>query len=107
VQDVEAVDPHLVDEGLHVGAFLLRPDVHARREVDVLGDEESRDARLLLFLHHVPSWMDSSIRMSSFNFAVRSPPTAPVLIPRHAHPTARWAIASSVVSPLRCDMTVA
>src|SRR5205807_931651 len=107
VEDVEPVDPDLVDEGLHVGAFLLRPDVDARRQVHVLGDQQSLDAGLLLFLHHAPAWSSSSIRMSSFNFAIRSPPTAPVLMPRHPKATARWAIVSSVVSPDRCDMTVA
>src|SRR2546430_6666671 len=107
VQDVEAVDPHFVDERLHVGAFLLRADVHAGRQVDILGDEQSLHARLLFFLHHAPTWSCSSIRMSSFNFAIRSPPTAPVLMPRHPKATARWAIVSSVVSPDRCDMTVA
>src|SRR5437016_2372733 len=70
-------------------------------------DEPARDAGLLLFLHHAPAWTSSSIRMSSFNFAIRSPPTAPVLMPRHPKATARWAIVSSVVSPDRCDMTVA
>src|SRR5205823_3767676 len=107
VQDVQAVDPDLVDERLHVGAFLLRADVHARRQVDILGDEQSLDARLLFFLHHAPAWSCSSIRMSSLSFAIRSPPTAPVLMPRHPNATARWAIVSSVVSPDRCDMTVA
>src|SRR5437867_8234811 len=101
VQDVEAVDPHFVDERLHVGAFLLRADVHAGRQVDILGDEQSLHARLLFFLHHAPAWSWSSIRMSSFSFAIRSPPTAPVLMPRHPNATARWAIVSSVVSPER------
>src|SRR5256885_8077155 len=107
VQDVQAVDPNLVDERLHVGAFLLRPDVDAGGQVQVLRDQESLDARLFLFLHHAPAWSCSSIRISSFNFAIRSPPTAPVLMPRHPKATARWAIVSSVVSPDRCDMTVA
>src|SRR5256712_5105568 len=107
VQDVEAVGPDFVDERLHVGAFLLRADVHARRQVDILGDEQSLHARLLFFLHHAPAWSCSSIRMSSLSFAIRSPPTAPVLMPRHPNATARWAIVSSVVSPDRCDITVA
>src|SRR5881397_1544098 len=91
VQDVEAVDPDFVDERLHVGALLLGADVHAG---------------LLFFLHHAPAWSCSSIRMSSLSFAIRSPPTAPVLMPRHPNATARWAIVSSVVSPDRCDITV-
>src|SRR3989454_2579180 len=107
VQDIEAVNPDFVDERLHVGAFLLGADVHAGRQVDVLGDEKSLDARLLFFLHHAPAWSCSSIRMSSLSFAIRSPPTAPVLMPRHPNATARWAIVSSVVSPDRCDITVA
>src|SRR5712691_7851224 len=107
VEDIQAVNPHLVDEPLHVGAFLLRPDVNAGGQVQVLRDQESLDARLLLFLHHAPAWSCSSIRISSFNFAIRSPPTAPVLMPRHPNATARWAIVSSVVSPDRCDITVA
>src|SRR5439155_26020792 len=107
VQDIEAVDPDFVDERLHVGAFLLGADVHPGREVDILGDEQSLHARLLFFLHHAPAWSCSSIRMSSLSFAIRSPPTAPVLMPRHPNATARWAIVSSVVSPDRCDITVA
>src|SRR2546422_7978499 len=107
VQDIEAVDPDLVDERLHVGAFLLGANVNAGRQAHVLGDEQSLDARLLLFLHHAPAWSCSSIRMSSLSFAIRSPPTAPVLMPRHPNATARWAIVSSVVSPDRCDITVA
>src|SRR5256712_873809 len=107
VEDIQAVDPNLVDERLHVGAFLLRPDVDAGGQVQVLRDQESLDARLFFFLHHAPAWSCSSIRISSFNFAIRSPPTAPVLMPRHPNATARWAIVSSVVSPDRCDITVA
>src|SRR5207247_10283891 len=45
VEDVQAVDPHLVDERLHVGAFLLRADVDAGRQVDVLG-EDRKSTRL-------------------------------------------------------------
>src|SRR3990172_7384029 len=107
IEDVQPVDPHLVDEGLHVRALLLRPDVHAGRQVDVFGHEEPLDAGPFLFLHHVPPWSCSSIRMSSLSFAVLSPPTVPVLIPRLPKATARWAIVSSVVSPLRWDTTVA
>src|SRR6267378_2546331 len=107
VKDIEAVDPDFVDEPLHVGAFLLRTDVDARRQVNVLRDQQALNAALFLFLHQVPSRSCSSIRMSSLSFATRSPPTAPALMARQPHATARCAIALSVVSPLRCDMTVA
>src|SRR3990172_2739423 len=104
VEDVQSVRPHHVDERLHARALLLRPDVDAAREVRVLRHQQSFRA-LFLRLHAYPP-RDSSMRMSSLSFAIRSPPTAPVLIANEPNATARWAIVSSVVSPLRCDITV-
>ena len=45
------------------------------------------------------------MRISSFNFAILSPPIAPVLINGDAKPTARCAMVSSVVSPDLWDTT--
>jgi len=68
------VDPDFVDERLHVGAFLLRADVHAGRQVHVLG-RAVPGRRPALLPASCAAWTCSSIRMSSlsFRFARRRP----------------------------------
>ena len=68
----------------------------------------NRDKRLIQFNFHLGLChaICSSIRISSFNFAVLSPPTTPVLMKMHWKAVARWAIVISVVSPERWLITV-